>query len=264
MQTKVEGLILSKVPYDERHIIAHLLLRSGRRISVVFYGGRGGGKKQKSSIIELGFMLSVELTTSKSANTEIYHAKEWSLIWHHDLIRANHTSFYLLCFFLEVANRISPVENLHDVHEENTEMVGVFTALSNALVYLEKSLKEEQFYLHSHAVIFLTKTLLHLGVFPEREHCTLCGIELQGFNDMYLLAEEGGFACPPCMSQRKSYSVQSGRELWELVGHIAHKKYSELGFLKLEYKSLPKMLFHYFCFQFHFEEKDFRTLSMIF
>ena len=52
MQTKIEGLILSKVPYDERHVIANLLLRSGRKVSVVFYGGRGGGKKQKSSILD--------------------------------------------------------------------------------------------------------------------------------------------------------------------------------------------------------------------
>ena len=263
MQTKVEGVVLSKIPYDERHLIVTLLLRTGRKISVVFYGGRGGGKKQKSSIIELGFMLAVELSQAKT-NTEIYHAKEWSMIWHHDFIRNNHTAFYLMCFYLEIIKRISPIENLHDVHLENIEMVGLFTSLSNALVHLEKSLKENAFYIHSHAVIFLTKTLLHLGVFPEREQCTLCGIDLLGFNDMYLIPEEGGFACPPCVNQNKTHNVQSGRELWELIGHIAHTKYSELGPLKLEYKSLPKMLFHYFCFQFHFEEKDFKTASMVF
>jgi DNA repair protein RecO len=263
VQTKIEGIVLSKIPYDERHIIAHLLLRSGRKVSIVFYGGRGGGKKQKSSVIELGFMLSVELATNKT-HSEIYHAKEWNLIWHHDKIRFEHTAFYLMCFYLEVINRISPQENLHDVHEENTEMVGLFTSLSNALVHLEKSLQTEAYFPHSHAVIFLTKTLLHLGVFPERENCTLCGEELGKFNDMYLIAEEGGFACPPCMNQRKVYSVQSGRELWELVGHIAHTKYNEIGTINLEYKSLPRMLFHYFCFQFHFEEKDFRTAAMVF
>ena len=263
MQTKIEGIVLSKIPYDERHIIAHLLLRSGRKVSIVFYGGRGGGVKQKSSIIELGFMLSVELRTSKSTG-EIYHAKEWNLVWHHDLIRLEHTAFYLMCFFLEVTNRTAPSENLHEVHDENVEMVGLFTTLSNALVHLEKSLQSKSFFTHSHSVIFLTKILLHLGVYPEREHCTLCGEELNKFTDMFLIAEEGGFACPPCMNQRTAYSVQSGRELWELLGHIAHTKYQELGGLKLEYKSLPKMLFHYFCFQFHFEEKDFKTAAMVF
>ena len=263
MQTKIEGIIISKIPYDERHVIAHLLLRSGRKVSVVFYGGRGGGAKQKSSIIELGFMLAIELRVSKSTG-DIYHAKEWNLIWHHDLIRLNHSAFYLLCFFLEVINRVSPNENLHEIHEENVEMVGLFSTLSNSLVHLEKCLKNNSFFTHSHSVIFLTKSLLHLGVFPERENCTLCGEELQTFNDMYLIPEEGGFACPPCMNQRKVYSVQSGRELWEILGHIAHTKYSELGAINLEYKSLPKMLFHYFCFQFHFEEKDFKTHTMVF
>lgn len=263
MQTKIEGLVLSKVPYDERHLIAHLLLRNGKKISVVFYGGRGGGKKQKSSIIELGFMLQVELATAKT-NSEIYHAKEWNLIWHHNLIRENHNAFYLMCFFLEITNKISSTENLHDFHEENDEFQGLFLTLSNALVYLENSLKSNSFYKHSHVVIYLTKILLHLGVFPEREHCSLCTCELSKLNDMYLLAEEGGFACPTCMNQRKTYSVQSGRELWEIVGHIVHKKYSDLSGLQIEFKSIPKMLFHYFCFQFHLEEKDFKTLTMVF
>lgn len=263
MQTKIEGIVLSKIPYDERHIIAHLLLRSGRKVAVIFYGGRGGGKKQKSSVIELGFMLRVELRTSNS-HGDIYHAKEWALLWHHEGIRLDHGAFYLMCFFLEVINKISPIENLYDVHEENVEMVGLFASLSNALVHLEKCLEEKLFYPHSHAVIFLTKILLHLGVFPEREQCTLCGEDLQKFNDMYLIAEEGGFACPLCMNQRTAYSIQSGRELWELVGHIAHTKYQDLGNIKLEFKSLPRMLFHYFCFQFHFEEKDFKTAAMVF
>lgn len=263
MQTKIEGLVISKVPYDERHVIANILLRNGKKVSVVFYGGRGGGKKQKSSVIELGFMLKIELAQAKT-NADIYHAKEWSLIWYHDLIRQNHKAFYLMCFFLEVISKISSNENLHDVHEEDQESIGLFLTLSNALVYLENSLKENSLYTHAHIIIFLTKILLHLGVFPEREHCTLCGDELMGLNDMFLLPEEGGFACPPCMNQRKTFGVQSGRELWELVGHIVHSKYSALNGLKVEYKSLPKMLFHYFCFQFHFEEKDFKTVSMVF
>lgn len=263
MQTKIEGLVLSKVPYDERHIIAHLLLRSGRKVSVVFYGGRGGGKKQKSSILEFGFMVSVELAQAKH-HADVYHAKEWNLIWHHNLIRENHQAFYLACFFLEIIGKIAPTENLHEVHEDNTEMVGLFSTLSNALAFLENNLKEKTFLIHSHAVIFLTKLLLHLGVFPEREHCTLCGVDLFQFTDMFLIAEEGGFACPPCMNQRLSYNVQSGRELWEVMGHIAHSKYNDCVTVRLEFKSLPKMLFHYFCFQFHFEEKDFKTAGLIF
>jgi len=182
MLTKIEGIVLSKVPYDERHIIAHLLLRSGRKVSVVFYGGRGGGSKQKSSIIEFGFMLSVELTQTNK-NHDVYHAKEWTLIWHHDHIRNNHQAFYQMCFFLEVMNKISPTENLNDFHSDNTEMVGLFTTLSNSLVLLEKSLLSKTFYIHSHSVIFFTKLFLNSGIYPEREHCTLCGADLNTFNE---------------------------------------------------------------------------------
>jgi DNA repair protein RecO len=263
MLAKIEGIIISKTPYDERHIIANLLLRSGRKVGIIFYGGRGGGTKQKSSIIELGFMLSVELRNSNK-NVEVFHAKEWNLIWHHNLIRTNVLAFYQMCFYLEVMNKISPIENLFEFHEENQEMVGLFSTLSNGLVILEKSLDKQEFYPHSHSVIFLTKLFLHTGIYPEREHCTLCGADMSKFNDMFLLADEGGFACPSCMNQRQSYGVQSGRELWELMGHISHKKYSELNDIKLEFKSLPKMLFHYFCFQNHFEEKDFKSSPMVF
>lgn len=263
MLTKIEGLILSKIPYDDRHVIANVLLRNGHRVSVVFFGGRGGGKKQKSSIIEVGFMLSIELQVTKS-HVEVYHAKEWNLIWHHDLIRTNHQAFYLTCFFLELVNKIATQENLHDFNEDYRESVGLFITLSNALVYLENSLKNNSFYLHAHVVVFLSKLLLHLGVFPEREACCFCAHPLIEFNDMYLLPDAGGFACPPCLNQRKSYGVQSGRELWEVIGHITHKKYSELDGLKIEFKSLPKMLFNYFCFQFHLDEKDFKTQSMVF
>ena len=48
MQSKIEGIVTSKIPYDERHIIANVILRNGKKVSVVFYGGRGGGPKQKS------------------------------------------------------------------------------------------------------------------------------------------------------------------------------------------------------------------------
>lgn len=263
MLLKIEGIVISKMPYKERHIIANLLLRSGRKVSIIFYGGRGGGTKQKSSTIEIGFMLSVELNHSNKS-VEIYNAKEWNLIWHHNFIRNNHQAFYQMCFYSEVMSKISMMENLSEYHAENDEMVGLFSTLSNSIVLLEKSLEQKVFYPHSHSIIFFTKLFLHTGIYPERENCTLCGEAMGNFNDMYLIADEGGFACPPCMNQRQTTGLQSGRELWELMGHIAHKKYSELSDLKLEFKSLPKMLFHYFCFQNHFEAKDFKSSPMVF
>ena len=88
MQTKIEGILIRKIPYQDRHIIGTLLLRSGRKVSVLFYGGQGGGKKLKSSTLELGHMLRVELGRSKSTS-DLYRAKEWSPIWIHEKIANN-------------------------------------------------------------------------------------------------------------------------------------------------------------------------------
>ncbi len=76
MNTKIEGILLSKLAHGERNLLVKLLLRSGKIISVMFYGGRGGGEKKKSSVLEIGTMLKVELARSKS-NSELYSAKEW-------------------------------------------------------------------------------------------------------------------------------------------------------------------------------------------
>lgn len=263
MSLKIEGIVLAKTPFEDRHLVTSILLRNGKKVSVLFYGGRGGGSKQKSSIVEIGFMLSIVLRPSKK-NAELYQASEWAILWNHQQIRLNHHAFYLTCFYLEVMQKISLPENLNNFHSENAEMVGLFATLSNALVLMEKSLELKQFSLHAHSVIFFTKLFLHIGVYPEREVCTFCTADLHQFSDMFLLAVEGGFACPPCMNQRKNYGVTSGRELWELMGHISHQKYHELSALKVEFKSLPKMLFHYFCYQNNFEEKDFRSEAMVF
>jgi len=263
MITKLEGLLVSKIPFEERHIIGNILLRSGKLVSIVFYGGRGGGKNQKPSSLEIGYMYSIELREYK-AHAEIYHAKEWTVLWQHLEIRKNFQAFYLLCFYSEVILKISPHAHLQDHHHEYKEMEGIFTTISNSIFMLEKKASTSEFYLHSHLVIFLIKLFLYMGIYPERENCTLCGADLKQFNDMFLISEEGGFACPPCLSARKTSGVQSGRELWEIMGHISHKKFQELLDFKLEHKSISKLLFHYFCFQFHLEEKDFKSAPMVF
>ncbi len=264
MQNKIDGIIISKVPYDDRHLICHLLLRSGKKVSVVFYGGRGGGEKQKSSILELGYLIEVELRESRSTK-DLYQAKEWKVNWHHEEIRKDFKAFSLLCFYLEVLNKLAPVDNLHDEHwSHNLEMVGLFRVLSNALTYQEKSLKEKKFFPLSQVIIFLTKLLLEQGLFPERENCCLCGEELVKFNDMHLFPEEGGFACHPCMNQKFKHGLQSGRELWEIMGHVSKTKYQSIEAVNLEFKSLPHMLFNYLCFQYQINTDDFKSRSSVF
>jgi len=268
MQSKIEGIILSKLPYQERHLLCQVLLRTGKRVGVLFYGGRGGGKKQKSSIIELGFMLSIELNHSHK-DTEIYHAKEWSLIWHHDLIRLNLKAFYTKCFFLEIVSKISMIENLRDPLSHTDEMQGIFTCLSNALVILEKSLVQDAFSKEAHQFIFFAKLFSHSGIFPDRDRCALCSVSLNQESDPTLISERGGFACSQCYSHQGSnfhlaHFKSPGRELWESLGFVSRSRYIELDRFTLENKSIPRLLFHYFCYQNHFEERDFKTASLVF
>ena len=113
MQTKVQGLLLNKRPFQENHLLCQILLRSGRKIMTVFYGGRGGGKKNSPSLIELGYMMDVELAKTKR-NSDLYRAKEWMNTWVHQEVRKNYRAYLYLCFFLEVIERVAPEEDLWD------------------------------------------------------------------------------------------------------------------------------------------------------
>jgi DNA repair protein RecO len=267
MQTKIEGLLISKIPYQDRHVIGHLLLRSGRKVSVLFYGGRGGGKKQKSSTLELGHMLKVELRPSKKTS-DLHYGKEWTPVWMHEKIRLDYKAFSLMCLFLESIGKIIVEDNLHDplMHEDQS-FEGLFRVLSNALFLMEKSLSSnEKFIPQEQLLIFIGKLLIEQGVFPEREHCVLSGAELESEMDMVLVAEQGGFVSSQCVNQEERRMLGDGAagvELWRHLGIIGHSKYSDMQELGLQNTPIVRSLFQYFCYQFQFEEKDFKSLSMV-
>ena len=227
LETKIEGIILSKLPYKERHLICNLLLRSGKKISVIFYGGRGGGKKHKSTVLELGRMLRVELKQS-SKQRDLYSAKEWTLLWSHERIRSNHNAFYLMCFYLELLSKISQVE-IMDGHSKSFESCqeGNFRVLSNALVFLEDSLKDNLFQKEAALSIFMGKLLLEHGIFPHLSTCCLSDEALTDHSDVALLPEEGGFAFSSLAQgdiARYYRSDNLGQELWKLLSFVKTKK----------------------------------------
>src|SRR5690554_2497522 len=103
---KLEGLIIHKTLYKERDLICKLLLRDGHVCSLYFYGGRGGGKKNKGSLLELGYMVSVVVDIRhRGLNQQLQVAKEWSLIWQHQEIRKDYKAFYFLSFICEVLQK---------------------------------------------------------------------------------------------------------------------------------------------------------------
>ena len=65
METKLLGLLISKHSFSGRNFIGKVLLKEGQIITVSFYGGAAGGSKKKSSILEVGFVLAIELQKNK-------------------------------------------------------------------------------------------------------------------------------------------------------------------------------------------------------
>lgn len=267
MQTKVEGLLITKTPYAERDIIGTLLLRNGKKIQCIFHGGRGGGTKKKSSILELGFMLKVELQRSNrkdnQSGEQLHTAREWSLLWHHDKIRTDHKAFYLLCFFLEIIRKMSINDELHDEHRESDETsIGLFKVLSNALFYIEDQLQKEKILDSSlHLCLFFIKLLIELGVYPDREVCHLCHRPLDSVSSMRLAYEQGGYICETCLGEE---GLPSGKALWELTGQISALRFNDYAKIKGHNPTLARSLFDYLCFQFQMSEKDFLSSSMVF
>jgi recombinational DNA repair protein (RecF pathway) len=270
VKTKVEGILIRKVPYQERHVIGTLLLRSGRSLSVLFYGGQGGGKKHKASTLELGYMMKVELSHTRSTS-ELHRAKEWLPLWSYEHIRLNYKAFSLLCLYAEIMGELSPQENLHDVHGDfDDTMEGLFRVLSNAVVHLEGRASQKQCDPWSELSIFLGKLLIEQGVFPIRDNCVFCDKILDSQGSLTLVTDHGGFSCGECAEHlveergREHLSgIQEGRELWEILGSVANQRYQDLGALKIENPEVLHTLLHYFYYQFHFQPRQFKSLKMI-
>lgn len=266
MITKVEGIILSKTPFKDRHLICRLLLRNGEKISAIFYGGQGGGTKKKSSFLELGHLVKVELTRAK-VDTSIFSVKEWTLSWHHKGIREDHRAFYLMCGFLEITDKLVVDANLFEgLYDEELEKDSMFKVLSNAIFYLEKKIQMKES-ISSDLFVFIAKALIDQGVFPERNHCVLSGVDISSLNFLSLLDEQGGFADSTCLNKDMLDSKINGedtRVMWELLCEIANKKYGDLQELKDIPLKYSNRLIDYLCYQVQISRSEFKTFSLLF
>jgi recombinational DNA repair protein (RecF pathway) len=138
--------------------------------------------------------------------------------------------------------------------------------LSNALVHLESSAKAKSCDPGGELLIFLGKMLIEQGVFPSREGCSFCDAQLEKLSKVYLVTDHGGFACHECIGHLEAAlisSSQEGRELWELLGVVANQRYQELSEFKMEHRGAVRLLLHYFLYQFHFQEHQFKSLKMV-
>jgi len=261
MISKVEGLILQKIPFKERDLIGKILLRNGKTLSVIFHGGRGGGTKKKSSVLEIGHLISIEIFYKRSNEQQtLYRAKEWKLIWAPKVIRTNYRAFFLMSFYLEVMLKVSLPMDLHA--SDSDEYDSTFRVASNALFYLEDSLGQNSFQKGSQRLMFLTKLVFELGIAPNLLHCLLCEQELSSSRYLYLKAEHGGFFCADCAKDDLSLNEGVlGKELHFQLGKIHQLKYSQYDQLTPIQDGALDNLFHYFCYQFQFNRQDFKSMA---
>lgn len=212
-------------------------------------------------------MLKVELQRPKK-NTEIYQAKEWELVWHHQSIRERVESFSTLCFMLEVVGKLAEESELDDDEVLKEHSGGTFRCLSNAVFYLDRELKKGGKQSPYIALsFFLGKLLIELGIFPDLHHCILTETPLTQVGEIRLLIDQGGFAFSQGLEQEQGRGVdQDDRALWHFLGDISQTKFQDLKApLSPDlYKIMGARLFHYFCYQFHFSESDFKSFKMVF
>ena len=250
----MEGLVLNKFPYGERHLICHLLLRSGSKISTLFLGGRGGGKKLKPGVLELGYLIKVELRQTRST-VALSVAKEWSPQWAHQNIRRSYQAFQLMCFYLELVAKIATEEDLFLPFVELNGNEKTFAALANGVFYLDQKASSNRLCLSFEASLFLSKLLIALGVFPTLRACIFCGNGLSADSVVAFISEQGGFACIKCCPHRHS----SEGVLWQFLTQIGESSYKELSATGKMGAFRPKLLLSYFCYQFHLDKGRMKT-----
>lgn len=211
-------------------------------------------------------MMQVEVSPSKM-KTELHKVKEWSPLWSHENLRNNYQAFSLLCLYLEIIGELSPSADLSDPHlEVDDSMEGLFRVLSNAVYHLEARATEKKTDTKTELFIFITKLLVEQGVFPIREGCAFCDVELKNLSTIFLVPDHGGFSCDECighLDETSQVNKREGREVWELLGSVANQRYQDLMELKIQDTDALYSLLHYFNYQFHFHEKTFKSLKMV-
>lgn len=245
MKTKIEGLLLYKISYRERDLIGDLLLRNGRKISVIFYDGGGG-----ATSLELGYMLRVEVNPSRFRKGDLYTTREWKLIWCHQNIRLKYRAFYLLCVYLEIVRKATYKIDLsfEDDEKDSSEILSI---LGHALLFLDRHCTFDSRY---QLGVFLLKLFRVLGIFPQTEFCFRCRTSLISHPKICFVLEQGSFLCQNCSS-----SHSSDKEIFDLILKVKSLKYQDLHQGHLSSKIILIKLFDHFCYRFNIEKRDFKA-----
>ncbi len=262
MNNNIEGIILNKIDYKDRHYICHVLMRNGHKTSLLFYGAKGNGNRKKTSQLELGYMIKTKIVRNK-ITSQLYQTNEWSVVWSHKFISKNYKIFSLMCLYLEILNKVTFSSD--DILESNSisDDKKIFIVLSNALYYLDKAIAEGKEVDNLYELsIFLGKLCIVHGICPIFNNCIYCGKNF-GKVKVYLVNQQGGFSCEDCVFDGKvSHPANS---LIKLLEDVSNKKYANLSARVPIYNSghNAKVLFDYLCHQFNINENSFKSLSSV-
>lgn len=252
-----EGLVISKTPYKERDLITKVMLRNGLLASFYIYGGQGGGKHHKPSLFEIGSMMKIHIKDQKSKG-DLLIATEYQRIWQPQHIRHNIQAFYLICLYLEVLQKFTPLYEMGVSDLENTEQEGFFSVVSNALFHLDDSLDKKQFVPEQHLMLFMIKFLFHLGIMPETDTCGFCGTSLLEAPGVIFQPDQGQFACHQCAPGAND------KEFLKRVKFSYQTKFQD--YLQLSGASFQESdkLIQFFCHHFNLRPVELKSYGLLF
>lgn len=186
------------MPYQERHLLIKVQLRNGQKMGLILYGGRGGGKNQRGSIVDLGNCLTFQVQTKNKQST-FFGTKEFELKWNPANIRDNYACFQLMCFFLEIMEKVSHESSLENLQDDlslsnSSGDLNNFEVLSNSLFYLDKHPSIIKQNPYTCLGLFLDRLLKSQGVHPDLKTCSLTGNNLDPSLPLKLHYEQGAFS----------------------------------------------------------------------
>ena len=259
MRVKIEGILLSRQLFKERDLIGQLLLRNGKRVTVLFYGGQGGGRKQQTSPLELGHLVHLEINRFARNHQGMYSSREYIPTWFHRHLRHDYPTFCLLCFYLELVSKIAPEDQLTD-HDAGNHHQGLFRVLANAIYHLEHSRKSHPPPpLRQQMVVFLAKLIIELGITPNLHHCLYSERNLSSLDDFQLIFEQGGFVGGQFLSPPRT----NHRTVWEILSHSWKLPYPQAQQLAPTASTEADVLCQYLLFQTHLNQSQLKTLPSV-
>jgi recombinational DNA repair protein (RecF pathway) len=248
----IDGIVLKKMPYQERHLLVTLLLRHGFQKTFLFYGGLGGGRLQKGSVLELGHLIRFQpMAQTKKASGQLDRCKDWDCAWFHHHIRKNYRALAQLCFYLETLQKFSPIEEDSEFGLDTHR--NLFAVLSNALVALDRlGAKPAEKDFHFHLAFFLGKMLMALGLCPPLDACVLSAAPLTLQSKVMLHPDQGGFGLT-------HPGTNDDTALLHFLADVSRTRYGDINPKDGINLTHAKKLFEFLCVQYNTNRHDFKT-----